>query len=240
MQKALSLVRQAVDDYKMIEDGDTIAIGISGGKDSMFLAEVLNRLKSFYPNKFNIVALTISIGFNNMDFSGIKAHFKDKHIDYHVIKTQIKDIVFENIDCKSPCSLCSRLRRGALIEAAKNLGCTKIALGHHRDDVNETFFMSMLYEGRINCFSPVTHYGNRDISLIRPLIYTPEYAIKAYVTKNEIPLAPSTCPMDKSTKRQEMKDLINSISKLNPSARKNIFGAVSRSDIYGWKINGKE
>lgn len=240
MQKALSLARQAVDDYKMIDDGDKIAIGISGGKDSMFLAEVLNGLKSFYPNKFTIAALTISIGFDNMDFSGIKEYFKDKHIDYHIIKTQIKDIVFENINCKSPCSLCSRLRRGALIDAVKNLGCTKIALGHHRDDVNETFFMSMLYEGRINCFSPVTNYENRDITLIRPLIYTPEYYIKEYVKKNGIPLAKSTCPVDKSTKRQEMKDLISYISKLNPSARKNIFGAVSRSGIYGWKINSKE
>lgn len=233
MKKLLSLARQAADQYNMIQNGDRILVAVSGGKDSILLVEILNEMRKFYPKKYEIEAVTISAGFSEADFSQIREFFKSRNIKYHFVKTEI-DKIFEK-GLKNPCSLCSRLRRGALIEKAAELGCGKIALGHHRDDVNETFFMSLLYEGRINCFAPLTKYTDRGISIIRPLIYVPEALIKEYAKENKIPVFKNPCPADKSSKRAEIRRIIDSINKIQPGVRKRIFTAVSKSEIYGWK-----
>ena len=229
-------MRRAIDDYNMIEDGDKIAVGVSGGKDSIALMLALNSLRRFYPKKFDIIALSISVGFENMDFTPLENLCRDENISLHIEKTQIKDVVFDIRQESNPCSLCAKMRSGALNDAAIKLGCNKVALGHHFDDVTETFMMSLFKEGRINCFSPVTYLDRKKITKIRPMIYLPEKEITYFINKNNLPVIKNTCPADGNTQRQYMKNLILGLEKENKGLKQQIFHAVKTSEIKGWKI----
>lgn len=233
-RRLLSFLRRAVDDYEMIKDGDRIAVGISGGKDSMALVCILNELRRFYPEKFDIVAITIDTGFEGMDFSPLAEFFKEMEIEYIVEKTNIAQVVFDIRKESNPCSLCANMRRGALHNASVNAGCNKIALGHHFDDVIDTFMLNLIHEGRIGCFSPVTYLSNRQITMIRPMIYAKESDIRYFMKNNEVPIVKSTCPEDKHTKREEVKKIIDGIEADNEGFRHRIFTAIQNGNIDGF------
>ena len=237
MRKILSYLRKAVEDYNMIEEGDKIAVGVSGGKDSIVLLYALKKLQLIYPKKFDILGITLDMGFDNFDPKPIVNFCSENNIDYEVIKTDIKEIVFDIRNEKSPCSLCSKMRRGALNEEAKKRGCNKVALGHHNDDVIETYYLCTLYEGRIGTFSPVTHLDRIDIHQIRPLIYARESEIKNTAARLDLPIVKNPCPADGTTKRQEIKDIISHIERNIHGSRERLFGAIIRSGIDGWGIN---
>lgn len=233
-QKLLSYVRRAVDDYKMIEENDKIAIGLSGGKDSISLLLALSDLRRFYPKKFDICAITVSLGFDGSDFTPMEELCKKIDVDYHVIDTQIGEIIFDARKESNPCSLCAKMRKGALNNKADELGCNKIALGHNRDDIIETFMMSLIFEARINTFQPVSFLEKKKLFSIRPLMYVPESDIKGYIRKNNLPIIKNPCPANGNTKRQEMKDLIKDLCRKYDNADTKIFNAISRSKIDGW------
>ncbi len=234
LQKLLSFTRRAVDHYHMIEEGDRIAVGVSGGKDSLTLLTALAGLRRFYPKKFEVVAITLEMGYDAMDFSPVQALCDELEVEYIRIPTQIKQIVFDIRKEENPCSLCAKLRRGALHEAALQAGCKKVALGHHFDDVVETYMLSLMYEGRISCFKPVTYLDRVGVTLIRPLIYTPEHYIRSFATRNNLPIVHNPCPADGNTKRQEVKDLLKTLEKQNHGLRERIFGAIQRYPLDGW------
>ena len=234
LQHLLSYVRRAVQDYQMIEEGDTIAIGISGGKDSLILALALSHLKRFYPKSFNVIGITVSLGFEGFDLSVVQAFFNTLNMPFYICDTQIGQIIFEERKESNPCSLCSKMRKGALYQEAKKLGCNKIALGHNREDINETLLMSLLYEGRIHTMAPVTYMDQVDLKIIRPLIYVPEQDIRGFAKKHNLPVVKSPCPADGKTKREDMKILIQSIQKDIPKVQEHLFGAIQRSSISGW------
>lgn len=233
-QKLLTYTRKAIEDYHMIEQGDKIAIGISGGKDSLTLLYALSKLKEFYPISFDLVALTIDLGFTDYDTSLLFQYADSLHVPYYIEKTQIADIVFTYRQEENPCSLCSRMRKGAFNERAKALGCNKIAYAHHKDDVLDSFLMSMLYEGRIHTFSPVTHLERSELTLIRPLIYAYEGEIKSFATEQQLPVCKNPCPADGITKRQESKNLLLELKKTVPQVKERIFSAITGSGIDGW------
>ena len=212
MKRLLSYTRRAIDDYSMIEEGDKIAVGVSAGKDSLTLLCAMAYLRRFYPKKFDLIAITIDMGFEGgMDFTPIKELCEKLDVPYHIIPTQISKIIFDVRKESNPCSLCAKMRRGALHNAAKELGCTSVALGHHFDDVVETFMLNLFFEGRLGCFSPVTHLSRVGIKLIRPMIYMPEKDVKEFTNKNELPVITSPCPADKTTERESMKQLLHSL-----------------------------
>lgn len=233
-QKLLTYVRKAIEDYHMIEEGDKIAIGISGGKDSLVLLYALSKLKAFYPKEFDITALTIDLGFENYDTTLLSQYADSLQVPYYVEKTQIADIVFRYRQEENPCSLCSRMRKGAFNERAKALGCNKIAYAHHKDDVLNSFLMSMLYEGRIHTFSPVTHLEQSELTLIRPLIYAYEGEIRSFASEQHLPVSKNPCPADGVTKRQEANDLILELKKTVPQVKERMFSAIQGSGIDGW------
>ena len=233
-QKLLSCVRRAVDDYKMIEENDKIAIGLSGGKDSISLLLALSDLRKFYPKKFDICAITVSLGFDGSDFTPMEELCKKIDVDYHVIDTQIGEIIFDARKESNPCSLCAKMRKGALNNKADELGCNKIALGHNRDDIIETFMMSLIFEARISTFQPVSFLEKKKLFSIRPLMYVPESDIKGYIRKNNLPIIKNPCPANGNTKRQEMKDIIKDLCRKYDNADTKIFNAISRSKIDGW------
>ena len=235
VRRILSYLRRAIDDYEMIQDGDKIAVGVSAGKDSLTLLYGLSQLRRFYPKKFELCAISIDCGFDNMDFSQIKTLCKDLEVEYKIIPTNIKEVVFDIRKEKSPCSLCSRLMHGALNDEAKKTGCNKVALGHHLDDSVETFMLNLIYEGRIGTFSPVTYLDRTDLTLIRPLIYTPEKEIKNFAKKADLPVIESTCPADKKTKREDVKILLADLSKKYKNIKYSIFGAIRLKEIDGYK-----
>ena len=235
----LSFVRRAVDDYSMIDDGDKIAVGISGGKDSLALLCALAYLRRFYPKKFEIIALTVDMGFEGSDFSSISKLCEDLDVPYHIVPTQLAQIIFEERKEKSPCSLCAKMRRGVIHSSAKELGCNKVALGHHFDDVVETFILNLFFEGRIGCFSPVTYLSRKDITLIRPLIYMPEKDVRYFTSKNELPVVKSSCPADGNTQREEMKKLLAELDRKHKGLRYRIFGALQRGEIDGFADHGR-
>ncbi len=237
MQKLLSYVRRAADDYHMIQPNDCIAVGVSGGKDSLALLAALARLSKFYPIPFTVKAITLDIGFDHMDFSPIARFCEELGVEFILEPTQIRTIVFDERKESNPCSLCAMLRRGALQNTALAHGCNKLALGHHKDDVIETYMLSLLYEGRINCFDPVTELDNKDLAIIRPLIYTPETHVRSLCKKMNIPVVKSTCPQDGGSKRQEIKDLLWDIEKQHKGARQRIFGAIQRYPLHGWGLD---
>ena len=213
LQQLMSPVRRAISDFNMIKAGDKIAVGLSGGKDSIALLSALAGLRRFYPEKFDIVAVRIDTGIGY-----------DKSVDYHVEKTQIYQVVFEERKEKNPCSLCANMRRGALNTTAKNLGCNKVALGHHGDDLIETFFLSMIYEGRLSTFQPVTYLSKADLTVIRPLIYVKEHEILSF--SKDKPILKNPCPVDKFTQREEVKKTIKELSVKYPLLKDNVFNAL--------------
>jgi tRNA(Ile)-lysidine synthase TilS/MesJ len=234
LKKLLSYTRRAMDDYNMIDDGDKIAIGISGGKDSLTLLYALSHLRRFYPKKFDIEAITVSMGFKNMDFSAVEQLCKELGVNYTVVETQIADIIFSHRKETNPCSLCAKMRKGAFNIKAKELGCNKEAYAHHYDDVIETMMMSLIYEGRFYCFSPVTYLSKSDITLIRPLIYVHEADIKGFRNAYNLPVIKNPCPVDGYTKRQYTKELIRTLNSENHGLKERLFHAIQTSNIPGW------
>ena len=235
MKKIVSRVRKAVEDYDMIKSGDKIGVGVSGGKDSLVLLGALAQLSRFYPEKFEVEALTLDMGYNS-DWSGIRKYCDELGVRYTVKYTNIKEVVFDYRQEENPCSLCAKLRRGALNDLAIESGCNKVALGHHNDDVLETFLLSLLYEGRINCFSPVTYLDRTNLHSIRPLIYTREGDIKSVAKRLELPVVQSRCPADGNTKRQEIKEILSKLDKsVNPGLKKRLFTAIQNGKIDGWE-----
>ncbi|MBE5821905.1 MAG: tRNA 2-thiocytidine(32) synthetase TtcA [Clostridiales bacterium] len=238
MQKILGKMRKAIQDYNMIQENDKIAIGLSGGKDSMALLYCLARLQKFSDIKFDIVAITIHPGMTEFDTSYLEKTCEELGVKYVIYKSDIKEIVFDIRNEKNPCSLCANLRRGMLTSVAIENGCNKIALGHHYDDVIETFFLSLLYEGHIHTFSPVTYLSRNNIYTIRPFIYVEEKNIIKWVKKDNIQIMNKCCKIDGHTKREYMKDLVKKLVLDIPHVRANIFGAIKRSNIRGWNIEG--
>ena len=232
-KRILGQVRRAIEDYNMIEEGDKIAVGVSG-KDSLTLLIALRQLQNFFSKKFSLEAITLTLGMGECDLSYTKKLCEELGINYTIIETQIGKIVFEVRKEENPCSLCANLRRGALHNAAKELGCNKVALGHHRDDVIETFMLSTLYEGRIHTFSPVTFLDEKELYVIRPLVYAEEKEIKGFIKANGIIPIENSCKANGETKRQDIKELINTLGKSNKHIKANIFGAIKRAGIDGW------
>lgn len=239
LQKLYSYVRRALNEYNMIDANDKIAIGISGGKDSLALLYALAGIRNFYQVPFEIIAVTVDLGWNNigrnMDLSKIKRLCEELNVEYHIITTDIAQIVFEEKKESNPCSLCSKMRKGALNEAVKELGCNKVAYAHHKDDVVETMLMSLMYEGRFHTFAPVTYLDKMDITVIRPMIYVHEADVKGFINRYNVPVLKSPCPVDGYTRRQYSHDIITELNKENPGVKNRMFTAISDSNIPGWE-----
>lgn len=234
MQKILGYMRKAIDEFNMIEDGDKIAVAVSGGKDSSAMLLGLKNLQKFYPKKFDIIAVAINPGFEFFDSKLIKDFCKSIDVPFFEELSHSKEIVFDIRKEKNPCSLCANLRRGALNTVAIREGCNKISLGHNEEDVLETFLLNLFYTGSIHTFAPVSFMDRSKITLIRPMIYTPEKYIKKFIKKNNIEVMPKACPMDGVSKREDMKNLIKYFQKDLPHIRSNLYGAIKRADIDGW------
>ncbi|HNX15431.1 MAG TPA: ATP-binding protein [Oscillospiraceae bacterium] len=237
MQKVLSLVRKAVQEYDMIADGDKIAVGVSGGKDSMLTLTALNELRRFYPVKYDVVAVLIDLRFDgtDTDCTGIQTYCDSIGVPFHIKRTDIGQIVFDVRKEENPCSLCAKMRRGALHDFAKELGCNKIALGHHADDAAETFMMNVFIEGRIGCYSPVTYLSRKDITVIRPLSWMREWEVASAVKRLGIPVMKNKCPHDHEGQRKQMKSFLTELAKTRfPQAQERILGAMRRGHICGW------
>ena len=235
LQRLLSYARKAVDEYNMIQDGDHIAVGISGGKDSLTLLYALHGLQRFYPQKFQLSAITVDLGFEDFDLTPIQDLCREMEVPYKIVRSDIYDILFNVRKESNPCSLCAKMRKGALNQKAKAMGCNVIAYAHHRDDVIETLLMSLFYEGRCHCFSPVTHLDRAQLSIIRPMIYVTEANVIGFKNRFRLPVCKNPCPMDGHTKRQYIKELIKNLQKDNPYLKDCLFHAVSQGDIPGWK-----
>ena len=233
MQKLLSKTRQAINDFNMISDGDKIAVGLSGGKDSVTLLHILKNYQKFSPQKFDLIAITLNPG--DVDNGPLHTLCKKINVPFYEIQTDIAKIVFDIKNEKNPCSLCAKLRRGALNDAAMKLGCTKVALGHHKDDAVETFVMTMFYEGRVNCFAPKSYMEKFNLTIIIPMVYIDEYMIKKAVKDYNYPIIKNPCPADGHTKRQEVKDLIKNLNSTFPNLKNKLFSALNNSDqLYIW------
>ena len=240
MQHILSLVRRCVEDYNMIEDGETVAVGVSGGKDSVLTLAALAKLRDFYPKKFQVTALTIDSGAPGVDFTAIARLCEALEVPYRLIPVPIYEIVFVHRKEKNPCSLCAKLRRGALSTELNRLGISKIALGHHYDDAVETMLMSLFLEGRISCFQPVTYLDRSGVTQIRPLLYVQEREVRGAVKRLALPVVDNPCPANGSTKREETKELILELDKHYPNLKKKIFGAIQRYPLYGWSLEEEQ
>jgi len=227
-KKLISLTRHAIDEFGLIREGDRICVGVSGGKDSMSLLTILAKLKRFYPIKFELEAVTVSLGFEGFDISPIKKYCDELQIHFTLIETEIAKIVFEERKENNPCSLCANMRRGAVNNAAKRLECTSVALAHHKDDVVETGILSLFYEGRFHSFAPNTWLDRQQLNVIRPFVFVEEKQIREYVKLNNVPVVENTCPMDKTSQRKEVKDLLAQLGNGNPHIKSNLFGAIKR------------
>lgn len=234
MQRILSHLRKAIEEYKMIEEGDKIAVCLSGGKDSITMLHALKALQRFYPKKFELIAVSINPGFEFFDTEFLQEICDDLEIPLLIEKSNAKEIVFDIRKEKNPCSLCANLRRGVINSIAIREGCNKISLGHNQDDVLETFLLNLLYTGNIGTFSPVSYMDRSKITLIRPLVYTPEKEIRRFIRKNNLAVMPKVCPMDGTSKREDMKQLIFTLTKDIPMLRANLFGAIQRN-LEDWK-----
>ena len=234
LQRLLSLIRQAVDQYEMIEEGDHIAIGISGGKDSLTLLWGLAHLQKFYPKHFSLSAITVDMGIDTMNLEPIKALCQEIQVPYEIVPTEIGKILFDIRKETNPCSLCAKLRKGALNQKALEMGCNKIAYAHHKDDLIETAMMSLLYEGRFYAFSPVTHLDRTDLTVIRPLMFVSEADVKGFRNKYQLPVCKNPCPMDGHTRREYVKNLIHTLNMENPGVKDRLFRAVMEGHIDGW------
>ncbi len=238
MQKLLGLVRRCVEDYDMIQEGDRIAVGVSGGKDSLALLVLLAQLRRFSPAGFALEALTIDMGLG-MNYDEIAGLCEGLQVPYTVVRTQIAPVIFDYRQEKNPCSMCAKMRRGALNQALLEHGMNKLALGHHFDDAVETFLMSLIYEGRISCFQPVTNLDRTGVIQIRPMLYLHEKTIDHFATEMGLPVLKSRCPVDKQTKREEIKQLVYDLSATYPELRTRIFGAMQRMPLPAWEPHGR-
>ena len=236
MQKMMGLVRKCIEDYDMIQPGDRVAVGVSGGKDSLTLLVLLAALRDYYPAPFELGALSVDMGLGGMDFSPVADLCAQLGVPYTVKKTEIGPIIFEARKEKNPCSMCAKMRRGALHGLMQEQGFNKIALGHHFDDAVETFLMSLLYEGRIACFEPVTYLSRSGVTQIRPMLYIGEKAVAHFAQERQLPVVHNTCPADKHTKRQEVKELIASMQAQYPELKTRVFGAMQRLPLPQWGI----
>lgn len=234
LQQLMSQTRRAIDDYGMIHTGDKIAIGISGGKDSLTLLYALHGLQRFYPEKLDLEAITVDLGNPDFDLSHIRHLCETMQIPYTVVKTEIAQIVFEERKEKNPCSLCAKMRKGALNDAVKKLGCNKIAYAHHKDDIVETMMMSLIYEGHFYSFPPITHLDRTNLTVIRPLMYVSEADVKGFCRKYQLPVVKSPCPADGYTKRQYVKDLLRKLNLENPGVKERMFSAIINGNISDW------
>ena len=239
LQQLMSFARRAIDDYQMIEDGDRIAVGISGGKDSLTLLYALHGLKRFYPHPFELEAITVDLGHPGFNTAPLKELCDSMDIPYTVVKTEIAPIIFDYRKEKNPCSMCSKMRRGALNQAILDKGFNKLALGHHYDDAVETFVMSLIYEGRISCFQPVTNLDRTGVIQIRPMLYIHEKTVDNFAKRMELPVLQNRCPVDKETKREEIKKLIYDLSATYPDLKERIFGAMQRYPLPEWEPHGR-
>ena len=227
LQQLMSYLRRAIDDYHMIEENDRIAIGISGGKDSLALLYGMHGLRRFYPKKFEIHAVTVDLGFDNLNLDQIKEICKQLEVPYTIVDTDIADVIFHQRKESNPCSLCAKMRKGALNDAIKTAGCNKVAYAHHKDDVVETMLMSLIYEGRFHTFSPVTYLDRMDLTVIRPLMYMQESDVIGFINKYEIPVVKSPCPADGHTKREYIKQLLRQLNLENPGVKERMFAAIT-------------
>ena len=234
MQKILGQMRKAIEEFNMIDEGDKIAVALSGGKDSITLLLALKNLQRFYPKKFDLIAITVDPGFKFFDTSILYNLCNEIGIELFIAESHIKEIVFDIRKEKNPCSLCANLRRGILNTTAIDHGCNKIALGHNEDDVLETFLMNVLYTGNISTFAPKSYMDRSKMTLIRPLIYVTEKQTNSFIKRNNITIMPKACPMDGVSKREEIKQLLYNLSKQIPHVRANMYGAIKRSKIKGW------
>ncbi|MBR2411532.1 MAG: tRNA lysidine(34) synthetase TilS [Clostridia bacterium] len=236
MQILMSRMRAAMEKYNMIEDGDKIAVGVSGGKDSLALLYALSEMRRFYPKKYELTAVTADMKFfgEKTDFSEISALCERIGVSYTVKETELYHIIFETRKEKNPCSLCARMRRGILHDVTRELGCNKLALGHHMDDAAETFLMNLLSGGRIESFRPVTYLSRKDITMIRPMIFATEKEVLSAARKMSLPTVESPCPMDKTSNRNEMKELLKSLEKDFPALKEKIIGGMQKGEISGW------
>lgn len=235
MQKILGYMRKAIENYNMINEGDKIGIALSGGKDSITMLMGFKALQRFYPKKFDIIAISVNPGFEHFDTELLQNICNDLEIPFFIENSHAKEIVFDIRDEKNPCSLCANLRRGILNSIAIREGCNKIALGHNEDDVLETFMLNLLYTGSISTFAPVSYMDRSKITLIRPLIYAPEKDIRKFINKNNIEVMKKACPMDGVSKREDIKNMIKDLQIDIPHIRANLYGAIKRSNIKGWK-----
>ena len=237
LQQVYSLTRKAIDDYHMIQAGDEIAVGISGGKDSLTLLYALQGLRRFYPHPFKLCAVTVDLGFDNLKLDKISDLCEDLDVPYHIIHTDIAKIIFEDRRESNPCSLCAKMRKGALNDSMKAIGCNKVAYAHHKDDVVETMMMSLIYEGRLHTFRPVTYLDRTDITVIRPLVYMNEADVIGFVNKYKVPVVKSPCPADGHTKREYIKNLVQKINLESPGVKGRIFTAIQSGKLDGWSLH---
>ena len=240
MQEILGLVRRCVTDYDMIESGETVAVGVSGGKDSLVTLTALARLSKFYQKPFKVVAITVETGVPGMSFDAVADYCAALGVEYIRVNVPIYEIVFLERKEKNPCSLCAKLRRGALSTAMNEHGIKTIALGHHYDDAVETLLMNLLFEGRIGCFQPVTYLSRSDVTQIRPLLYVKEQQVRNVAAKLDLPIVHNPCPANGETRRQEVKELIESLSERYPDLKQKLFGAMQRYPLYGWDTKNSE
>lgn len=240
MQHILGQVRRCVEDYHMIEAGDKVAVGVSGGKDSLLTLTALARLRDFYPISFQLEAITLETGTPGMSFDAVAELCRELEVPYTRIHVPVYQIVFEERKEKNPCSLCAKLRRGSLNTALTERGIHKIALGHHYDDAIETLLMNLLFEGRIGCFQPVTYLDRTGITQIRPLLYCREADIRRTVERLRLPVVHNPCPATGSTRRQEVKDLIHQLEGRYPDIKQKLFGSLQRYPLYGWNLEQQE
>ena len=238
IQKLTGLLRRCVDDYGMIKDGDRIAVGISGGKDSLVLLVLLAELKKYFNKSFILEAVTIDMGLG-MDYAPIEKLCRELDVPYTIVKTEIAPIIFDHRKEKNPCSMCAKMRRGALNQAILDRGFNKLALGHHYDDAVETFVMNLLFEGRIGCFQPVTDLDRTGITQIRPMLYIHEKTVDNFAKRMELPIIENRCPVDKETKREEVKQLIYTMAQTYPDLKERIFGAMQRYPLPEWEPHGR-
>lgn len=239
MQRILSYLRRTINNYNMIEEGDKIAVGLSGGKDSFTLLMGLKALQRFYPKKFDVIAISVNPGFEFFNSEFLKTKCEEIGVEYVEEVSHIKEIVFDIRKEKNPCSLCANLRRGIINSVAIREGCSKIALGHNQDDALETFLLNFLYAGNLSTFAPVSYMDRSKITLIRPLIDTPEKEIKKFVKRNNVEVMPKVCPMDGISKREDIKNMVFEWEKQIPTIRANMTGAIKRAHINGWKEDKK-
>lgn len=234
VQRFLSRLRRCIDDYNLISEGDKIAVGLSGGKDSAALLFGLAGLRRFYPKSYELFAVTADSGFGGMDFSPLLKLCAELDVPYKILKTDIKELVFDIRHEKNPCSLCSKMRKGAINDAIKKDGINKLALGHHFDDVVETCVMSLFLEGRFHCFKPETYMSRADVYQIRPMLYVKESEVESLVAAQGLPLVKSACPLDKHSKREDIKKTVAELEKLYPELRQKIFTAIKGLPLEGW------